>query len=68
MTGKTPAFFRQLTASVRAPNPYLTTGDYMSEDNKARIREFIDRVLTAGTFKDTTGSGRETGKVAYLGL
>jgi steroid delta-isomerase-like uncharacterized protein len=43
-----------LSGSVSAPNPSLTIGGVMSEDNKARIREFIDRVLTAGEV-DATG-------------
>jgi predicted ester cyclase len=33
---------------VRVPTPYLTVEEAMSEANKARIREFIDRVVTAG--------------------
>ena len=35
-------------------HPYLTSRGVISEDNKARIREFIDRVLTAGEI-DATG-------------
>jgi predicted ester cyclase len=38
----------------RAPNPYRTKGGVMSEEKKARIRAFIDRVLTAGEI-DATG-------------
>jgi steroid delta-isomerase-like uncharacterized protein len=41
-------------SAVRALNLYLTIGGVMSEDNKARIRTFIDRVLTAGEI-DATG-------------
>jgi predicted ester cyclase len=33
---------------------FVSAGDVMSEDNKARIEEFIDRVLTAGEI-DATG-------------
>src|SRR5881397_3203141 len=39
--------------SVRALHPCLTSGGGMSEDHKARIREFIDRVLTAGEINAT---------------
>ena len=38
----------------QSPNLYLTIGGGMSEDNKAHIREFSEKGLTAGEI-DATG-------------